>query len=77
MGSKYIILYELYRAEGFITANLAQKTTGFSDEDLKIFWDAVTNIFELNQSTTLPPDNYEFSIDRENWLENVELLEMV
>ena len=50
IGSKYIIPYALYRAEGFVSANLAQKTTGFSEEDLKIFWEAVTNMFELDRS---------------------------
>ena len=50
IGTKYIIPYALYRAEGFISANLAQKTTGFSEEDLKIFWEAVTNMFELDRS---------------------------
>lgn len=50
IGTKYIIPYALYRAEGFISANLAQKTTGFSEDDLKIFWEAVTNMFELDRS---------------------------
>ena len=50
IGNKYIIPYALYRAEGFISANLAQKTTGFSEDDLKIFWEAVTNMFELDRS---------------------------
>lgn len=50
IGSKHIIPYALYRAEGFISANLAQKTTGFSEDDLKIFWEAVTNMFELDRS---------------------------
>ncbi len=52
MGSKYIIPYALYRAEGFISANLAQKTTGFSEDDLKVFWDAVINMFELDRSAS-------------------------
>ncbi|WP_195985318.1 type I-C CRISPR-associated protein Cas7/Csd2 [Clostridium sp. D33t1_170424_F3] len=46
MGRKYVIPYALYRAEGFISANLARKVTGFSEEDLKLFWDAVVNMFE-------------------------------
>lgn len=50
IGTKYIIPYALYRAEGFISGNLAQKTTGFSEDDLKIFWEAVTNMFELDRS---------------------------
>lgn len=50
LGNKYIIPYALYRCEGFISANLAQKTTGFNEDDLKIFWDAVINMFELDRS---------------------------
>ena len=34
MGRKYIVPYGLYRCEGYISANLARKTTGFSEEDL-------------------------------------------
>ena len=36
MGRKYIVPYGLYRVEGYISANLARKTTGFSDEDLML-----------------------------------------
>jgi CRISPR-associated protein Csd2 len=50
MGRKYIIPYALYRAEGFISANLAQKNTGFSEEDLQLFWEAITNMFEHDHS---------------------------
>ena len=50
MGRKYIIPYGLYRAEGFISANLARKTTGFSEEDLALFWQAVINMFENDHS---------------------------
>ena len=38
MGRKYIVPYGLYRAEGFVSANLARKTTGFSEEDLALLW---------------------------------------
>ena len=34
MGRKYIVPYGLYRAEGYVSANLARKTTGFSEADL-------------------------------------------
>ncbi len=34
MGRKYVVPYALYRADGFVSANLARKTTGFSEEDL-------------------------------------------
>ncbi|MFT8889003.1 MAG: type I-C CRISPR-associated protein Cas7/Csd2 [Ethanoligenens sp.] len=50
MGRKYIIPYALYRAEGFISANLAQKTTGFSESDLDLLWQAIINLFEHDRS---------------------------
>jgi len=50
MGRKSIIPYALYRAEGFISANLARKATGFSEEDLELFWDALINMFENDRS---------------------------
>ncbi|EFE93115.1 hypothetical protein GCWU000341_00194 [Oribacterium sp. oral taxon 078 str. F0262] len=50
MGRKNIVPYALYRAEGFISANLARKTTGFSEEDLELFWEALINMFENDHS---------------------------
>ena len=50
MGRKSIIPYALYRCEGFISANLAQKTTGFSNDDLELLWDAIINMFEDDRS---------------------------
>ena len=50
MGRKYIVPYGLYRVEGFISANLARKTTGFSEEDLELLWQAILNMFELDRS---------------------------
>ena len=50
MGRKYIVPYGLYRAEGYVSANLARKTTGFSDEDLELLWTAILNMFELDHS---------------------------
>jgi CRISPR-associated protein Csd2 len=38
MGRKYIVPYGLYRCEGYISANLARKTTGFSEDDLQLLW---------------------------------------
>jgi CRISPR-associated protein Csd2 len=49
-GRKYIIPYGLYRCEGYISANLAQKTTGFSEDDLKLLWEAILNMFETDHS---------------------------
>lgn len=50
MGRKYIVPYGLYRAEGFISANLARKVTGFSEDDLSLFWKAIINMFENDRS---------------------------
>lgn len=50
MGHKYIIPYGLYRCEGYISANLARKTTGFSEEDLELLWQAILNMFEHDHS---------------------------
>ena len=50
MGRKSIVPYGLYRAEGFVSANLARKTTGFSEEDLSLLWQAIINMFENDRS---------------------------
>lgn len=50
MGRKHIVPYGLYRCEGFVSANLARKTTGFSEEDLQLLWEAVINMFDLDRS---------------------------
>ena len=50
MGEKFIVPYALYRAHGYISANLARKTTGFSDEDLELLWNAIINMFEYDHS---------------------------
>ena len=50
MGRKHIVPYGLYRAEGFVSANLARKTTGFSDEDLQLLWQAILNMIENDHS---------------------------
>lgn len=52
MGRKYIVPYGLYRCEGYVSANLARKTTGFSDEDLKLLWEAILNMFEHDHSAS-------------------------
>lgn len=49
MGRKHIIPYGLYRAHGFISAKLAERT-GFSDGDLQLFWQALVNMFEHDRS---------------------------
>lgn len=49
MGRKHIIPYGLYRAHGFISAKLAERT-GFSNQDLDLFWRALANMFEHDRS---------------------------
>ena len=50
MGRKYIVPYALYRCEGYVSANLARKTTGFSEADLNLLWQAILNLFENDRS---------------------------
>lgn len=50
MGRKFIVPYGLYRAEGYISANLARKTTGFTEADLELLWEAILNMFEHDHS---------------------------
>jgi len=49
MGKKAYIPYGLYKAEGFISAALANKT-GFTDDDLELLWNAIINMFEHDRS---------------------------
>jgi len=49
MGRKTYIPYGLYRVHGFISAPLA-KQTGFSEEDLELFWKALMNMFDHDRS---------------------------
>jgi CRISPR-associated protein Csd2 len=49
MGRKHIIPYGLYRAHGFISAKLAERT-GFSEYDLELFWRSLINMFEHDRS---------------------------
>lgn len=53
MGRKHIVPYGLYRAHGFISGRLAndpKKGTGFSDEDLAVFWQALENMFDHDRA---------------------------
>ena len=50
MGRKNIVPYGLYRVEGYISANLARKVTGFSEEDLDLLWEEIINMFENDHS---------------------------
>ncbi|MDX2110828.1 MAG: type I-C CRISPR-associated protein Cas7/Csd2 [Verrucomicrobiota bacterium] len=51
MGRKNLIPYGLYRCHGFISAHLANET-GFSDDDLKLFWDALQQMFDHDRSAS-------------------------
>lgn len=65
MGRKHIVPYGLYRMEGYVSANLANKAislkskpnqtsyfTGFSEEDLELLWQAMMNMFEFDHSAS-------------------------
>lgn len=49
MGRKHIIPYGLYRAHGFVSASLAEKT-GFTEDDLAILWKSLVEMFEHDHS---------------------------
>ena len=50
MGRKTIVPYGLYRVEGYVSANLARRVTGFSEEDLELLWEAIINMIEHDHS---------------------------
>ena len=53
IGRKHIVPYALYRVEGYISAKLASddsKGTGFNEDDLALFWEALENMFEHDHS---------------------------
>lgn len=50
MGKKSFVPYGLYRAEGYVSAMLAQKVTGFSEKDIELLWTAIINMFENDRS---------------------------
>lgn len=49
IGRKSTVPYGLYVARGFVSANLAQQT-GFSEEDLDLVWEALSNMFDCDRS---------------------------
>lgn len=49
MGRKHILPYGLYRAHGYVSAKLAERT-GFSEDDLQLLWRALINMFEHDRS---------------------------
>jgi CRISPR-associated protein Csd2 len=55
MGRKSLIPYGLYVGKGFISANLADPSnggTGFSEDDLKLLWEAIINMYEHDRSSS-------------------------
>jgi CRISPR-associated protein Csd2 len=50
-GRKYTVPYGLYRAHGFVSANFADQT-GFGEDDLKLFWDALYGMFRDDSSAS-------------------------
>lgn len=49
MGRKATVPYGLYLCHGFVSAHLARQT-GFSEEDLTLFWEALRNMFDCDRS---------------------------
>lgn len=49
MGAKWIVPYGMYRFEGHVSADLANKA-GFTDEDLEALLDGIWNMYENNKS---------------------------
>lgn len=50
-GRKQFISYGLYEARGFVSANLSEGT-GFSEDDLKILFEAILNMYEHDRSAS-------------------------
>jgi CRISPR-associated protein Csd2 len=52
MGGKATVAYGLYRAHGFVSPHLAagEKGTGFTDDDLSLFWEALAEMFDYDHS---------------------------
>lgn len=51
MGRKNIVPYGLYRAQGFLSPSFA-KDTGFTEDDLDLFWQALLRMFEDDRSAS-------------------------
>lgn len=49
MGRKYTVPYGLYRCHGFISAHFAE-STGFTQNDLEVFWQSLINMFDHDHS---------------------------
>lgn len=53
MGRKFTVPYGLYLAHGVVNPFLADQTK-FSDDDLKLLWEALKEAFEFDQSAARP-----------------------
>ena len=53
MGRKFTVPYALYQTHGFVNPFLADQT-GFSDKDLELFFIALENAFQFDQSAARP-----------------------
>ena len=51
MGRKQLIPFGIYEVRGFISANLAAET-GFDQEDLRILFEAILNMYEHDHSAS-------------------------
>ncbi|MCM2357141.1 MAG: type I-C CRISPR-associated protein Cas7/Csd2 [Geobacteraceae bacterium] len=51
MGRKALLPYGLYKSYGFFTPGFA-KDTGVTSEDLKIFWAALQNMWDIDRSAS-------------------------
>lgn len=51
MGRKPLLPYGLYKGYGFFNPYLA-KDTGLNPEDLKLFWEALQNMWEIDRSAS-------------------------
>lgn len=51
MGRKALVPYGLYVVKGFISAHLSA-STGFSDDDLKVLWDALLGMYDHDRSAS-------------------------
>lgn len=51
MGRKFTVPYGMYRCHGFVNPFFARQT-GFSEEDLDLFWQSLQNMFELDRSAS-------------------------
>ncbi len=50
MGNKSLVPYALYRMSGHVSAALANKQTGLSEEDVELLWKALLNMFDEDRS---------------------------